>query len=218
MPPSPTRVRRNPGGFRYGSRTAKIAVFELFDQGIAAAGSTGSIVTAEVPVPAGAADSASAVGWAEDASGTTREICPDSTMAKPCRRSCDCSSWKACARVTGQAKLSSAPGCEAKRCRTSASTSRVTASGSKRALAPAGKGTGVGEPMIFTIEYGKGRVFHTPMGHDVEAMRCRGFYELLQRGTEWAATGKVERTAAVPADFPTETAVSVVNPALRPTP
>ena len=41
-------------------------------------------------------------------------------------------------------------------------------------------------------------------------MRCRGFYELLQRGTEWAATGKVERTADVPSDFPTEDEVSVV--------
>jgi type 1 glutamine amidotransferase len=59
------------------------------------------------------------------------------------------------------------------------------------------------EPMLLTITYGKGRIFHTPMGHDVEAMRCRGFYELIQRGTEWSVDGKVERTAAVPADFPT---------------
>lgn len=66
------------------------------------------------------------------------------------------------------------------------------------------------EPMLLTITYGKGRIFHTPMGHDVEAMRCRGFYELLQRGTEWAATGKVEQTAEVPADFPTADKVSPV--------
>jgi uncharacterized protein len=66
------------------------------------------------------------------------------------------------------------------------------------------------EPMLMTITYGKGRVFHTPMGHDVQAMRCRGFYTLLQRGTEWSATGKVERTATVPADFPTEDKISVV--------
>jgi len=58
------------------------------------------------------------------------------------------------------------------------------------------------EPMLLTITYGKGRIFHTPMGHDVEAMRCRGFYELIQRGTEWSVDGKVERTAEVPADFP----------------
>ncbi|MDE0825213.1 MAG: ThuA domain-containing protein [Akkermansiaceae bacterium] len=66
------------------------------------------------------------------------------------------------------------------------------------------------EPMLLTISYGKGRVFHSPMGHDVEAMRCRGFYELLQRGTEWAVTGKVVKTAEVPADFPTADKVTPV--------
>ena len=58
------------------------------------------------------------------------------------------------------------------------------------------------EPMLMTISYGDGRVFHTPMGHDVEAMRCRGFFTIIQRGTEWAATGAVKRTAKVPDDFP----------------
>jgi type 1 glutamine amidotransferase len=62
-------------------------------------------------------------------------------------------------------------------------------------------GTGEHEPMIWTLEYGKGRVFHTPMGHDVEAMRCIGFITTLQRGTEWAATGKV--TLPLPKEFPT---------------
>ena len=33
-------------------------------------------------------------------------------------------------------------------------------------------GTKAHEPMIWTVSYGKGRVFHTPMGHDVNAMRC----------------------------------------------
>lgn len=66
------------------------------------------------------------------------------------------------------------------------------------------------EPMLMTIAFGKGRVFHTPMGHDVEAMRCRGFFTIIQRGSEWAATGKVERTAKVPDDFPTADEVSVV--------
>jgi len=61
-------------------------------------------------------------------------------------------------------------------------------------------GTGENEPMIWTVQYGKGRVFHTPMGHDVEAMRCVGFIATVQRGTEWAATGKV--TIPLPADFP----------------
>jgi len=59
------------------------------------------------------------------------------------------------------------------------------------------------EPMVLTVKFGEGRIFHTPLGHDAEAMRCRGFYELLQRGTEWAISGKVVRTADVPADFPT---------------
>jgi type 1 glutamine amidotransferase len=51
------------------------------------------------------------------------------------------------------------------------------------------------------VTYGKGRVFHTPMGHDVPGMRCVGFAATLQRGTEWAATGKV--TLALPDNFPT---------------
>jgi hypothetical protein len=73
------------------------------------------------------------------------------------------------------------------------------------AHAPAGKGTGVHEPMIWTVTYGKGRVFHTPMGHnmgsDVTALRCIGFITTLQRGTEWAATGQV--TLPIPSNFPT---------------
>jgi uncharacterized protein len=55
--------------------------------------------------------------------------------------------------------------------------------------------------MIWTVGYGKGRVFHTPMGHDVTAMRCAGLALTVQRGAEWAAAGKV--TVPVPKDFPT---------------
>jgi hypothetical protein len=62
-------------------------------------------------------------------------------------------------------------------------------------------GTGEHEPMIWTVSYGKGRVFHTPMGHDDRSMRCLGFVGTLQRGTEWAATGKV--TLPLPDGFPT---------------
>lgn len=62
-------------------------------------------------------------------------------------------------------------------------------------------GTGEHEPMIWTVSYGKGRVFHTPMGHDDRSMRCLGFVATLQRGSEWAATGRV--TLPLPKDFPT---------------
>jgi type 1 glutamine amidotransferase len=45
--------------------------------------------------------------------------------------------------------------------------------------------------MLWTVNYGKGRVFVTAMGHDTEAMKNRGFAVTLARGTEWAASGKV---------------------------
>jgi type 1 glutamine amidotransferase len=71
--------------------------------------------------------------------------------------------------------------------------------------------TAVNEPNNLVLAYHKGRVFHTTLGHADYSMLDRGFYTLLQRGTEWVATGNVERTAAVPADFPTESAVIVVK-------
>lgn len=61
-------------------------------------------------------------------------------------------------------------------------------------------GSGKHEPMLMTLEYGKGRIFHTPMGHGNDSQECVGFITCLQRGTEWAATGKV--TVKVPEDFP----------------
>tara|TARA_B100001964_G_scaffold230027_1_gene283013 strand:+ start:775 stop:1650 length:876 start_codon:yes stop_codon:yes gene_type:complete len=57
------------------------------------------------------------------------------------------------------------------------------------------------EPMIMTISYGEGRVFHTPMGHADYSMRCIGFYDVVRRGTEWAATGKV--SLPLSENFPT---------------
>jgi type 1 glutamine amidotransferase len=62
------------------------------------------------------------------------------------------------------------------------------------------------EPMLLTLAYGKGRVFHTPMGHSDVSMRCAGFQTCLERGAEWAATGTV--TLPVPADFPGTESVS----------
>ena len=42
-------------------------------------------------------------------------------------------------------------------------------------------------PMAFVLQYGKGRVFNSPLGHDVKAFRMPGVGELLRRGTAWAA-------------------------------
>ncbi len=76
------------------------------------------------------------------------------------------------------------------------------------------KGTGEHEPMFMTIQYGKGRVFHNTLGHvgpkevePVPALDSVDFIASIQRGTEWAATGKV--TQKVPADFPTAARVSL---------
>ena len=71
---------------------------------------------------------------------------------------------------------------------------------------PKNKGTGHDEPMLMVLHYGKGRIFHTTLGHDVAALSCVGFMTTFQRGTEWAATGKV--TQKVPATFPTAKTVS----------
>jgi len=73
---------------------------------------------------------------------------------------------------------------------------------------PTPSGTGENEPMLMAINYGKGRVFHTTLGHvsprsvpPFLPLTCVGFIVTVQRGTEWAATGNV--TQKVPADFPT---------------
>jgi uncharacterized protein len=71
---------------------------------------------------------------------------------------------------------------------------------------PANRGTGFDEPMLMAITWGKGRIFHTTMGHDALALSCVGFMTTLQRGTEWAATGRV--TQKVPKTFPTDDTVS----------
>ena len=57
------------------------------------------------------------------------------------------------------------------------------------------------EPMLMTIQFGKGRVFHNTLGHDTPALEGVAFITTFLRGTEWAATGKV--TQPIPDDFPT---------------
>lgn len=55
--------------------------------------------------------------------------------------------------------------------------------------------TGKNEPLLWTVHYGKGRTFHTALGHDVKAQELPGFSTTFVRGVEWAATGKVKTPA-----------------------
>jgi type 1 glutamine amidotransferase len=71
---------------------------------------------------------------------------------------------------------------------------------------PGNHGTGRDEPILMVLNYGQGRIFHTTMGHDIPALSCVGFITTFQRGTEWAATGKV--TQKIPPAFPTAGTVS----------
>lgn len=72
-------------------------------------------------------------------------------------------------------------------------------------------GTGKDEPMILVKNFGKGRVFHTPLGHVWRrALNTRAshadpqFRQLIARGTEWAATGAVTLSAQPPNFLTTE--------------
>lgn len=70
---------------------------------------------------------------------------------------------------------------------------------------PTHLGTGRNEPILFTVRYGKGRIFHTVLGHAGQdalspALECVGFIVTFQRGAEWAATGEV--TQEVTGFFP----------------
>ena len=41
-------------------------------------------------------------------------------------------------------------------------------------------------PMAFTLSYGKARVFHCVLGHDVKALSMPGVATMFRRGTAWA--------------------------------
>ena len=75
-------------------------------------------------------------------------------------------------------------------------------------------GTGKEEPVLFTIAYGKGRIFQTVMGHATaeltESLEDVGFQITLCRGTEWAATGKVKQK--LPTEFPDATSTLLRKP------
>jgi len=72
-------------------------------------------------------------------------------------------------------------------------------------------GSGRDEPVLMTISYEKGRIFHTTLGYPYEdsgpAMQCPGFISTFRRGAEWAVTGNV--TQPVPRDFPSAAAVVI---------
>ena len=52
-------------------------------------------------------------------------------------------------------------------------------------------GPGKNEPMLWTLQFGQGRVFATMLGHDAPAVNTPAFVTTFTRGAEWAATGKV---------------------------
>ncbi len=70
-------------------------------------------------------------------------------------------------------------------------------------------------PVEWVVNYGKGRVYNSSMGHlwnkDIYPIsyRCIGFQTVLIRATQWLATGKV--TYPMPKKFPTANAISVRN-------
>lgn len=65
---------------------------------------------------------------------------------------------------------------------------------------PAFQGSGKPENILFTTEIGGARGFAIFLGHDTVTMKNTAWKTLLQRGTEWAATGKV--TIAPATDWP----------------
>jgi type 1 glutamine amidotransferase len=60
-------------------------------------------------------------------------------------------------------------------------------------------GSGASEPLLWTVDYGKGRVFATMIGHSAKAAQCLGFRATFTRGVEWSATGDVKQ--APPAEL-----------------
>lgn len=48
------------------------------------------------------------------------------------------------------------------------------------------------EPLVFSMEYGKGRSIQNALGHDYKAIKNPTMKQLICRSVEWVATGKVE--------------------------
>ena len=53
------------------------------------------------------------------------------------------------------------------------------------------EGAGANENMLWTVDYGKGRVFTTALGHVAPNLTTPAFQVTFARGVEWAATGNV---------------------------
>ena len=48
------------------------------------------------------------------------------------------------------------------------------------------------EPLVFTLNCGRGRVFHETFDPDAKALQHPSIRRIIQRGCQWAGTGKVE--------------------------
>jgi len=63
-------------------------------------------------------------------------------------------------------------------------------------------GPGIHQPILWTTEYGKGRVFVTTLGHGPDEARASVFGVTFARGAEWAAKGTV--TVPIPPELATQ--------------
>ena len=64
--------------------------------------------------------------------------------------------------------------------------------------------------MLMVIPFGQGRVFHTALGHAVDAVNGLGFQVTFARGVEWSATGHVTLPS------PKSGELSPINVSVRP--
>jgi type 1 glutamine amidotransferase len=46
-------------------------------------------------------------------------------------------------------------------------------------------------PVIWTRQWGKGRVFYSSLGHQVNVVEAEPHLTIMRRGFRWAVTGKV---------------------------
>lgn len=84
---------------------------------------------------------------------------------------------------------------------------------------PDQRGTGNHEPIVWTTQFGSGRVVTNTMGHvwpsaggpsGRDSLHCLGFQTILARSCEWAAGGPV--LLDVPSNFPEKDQQSIVHP------